>query len=292
MLKELFLKYKVANPLFKLIYINLLVFILVQIFLTTTSLFNTHPLVEAIKTCEYWLGISSNLYDLYYKPWTLISYMFSHSYLKHILFNMVVLYFSGQIFIKYFDGKKLYITYILGGLIGSLFYILAYNLLPVFSGQSSPLIGASAAVLAILFAVATNVPNYRVNLIFFGQIPIKYLAIVCVLIDIIGIQIQNAGGHIAHLGGALSGMYFSQNFKKGKDITSSIDGVIEFFLNLFKKKHLKTVHKRPKTDDEFRSDKAERSVKIDTILDKIAKSGYDSLTEKEKKYLFKNSKKM
>ena len=291
MLKELFIKYKVADPLFKLIYINLLVFILVQIFLTTTSLFNTHPIDDAIKFCEYWLGISSNLSDLYYKPWTLISYMFSHTYLKHILYNMAVLYFSGQIFIKYFNGKKLFLIYILGGLVGSFFYILAYYLLPVID-QSKPLIGASAAVLAILFAIATYIPNYRISIIVFGQVPIKYLAIAFVLIDIIGIQNSNAGGHIAHLGGALSGLYFSQNFKKGKDVTNVINRYIASFLDLFKKNNLKTVHKRPKTDDEFRTEKAERSVKIDAILDKIAKSGYDSLTENEKEYLFKNSKKL
>ena len=287
MLKELFLKYKVADPLYKLIYINLLVFILVQICHTSSFLFQS-----ALFDLVFWLGMPSNLSSLLLKPWTLITYMFTHSGLMHILFNLIWLYFSGQIFLQYFNKQKLFSLYILGGITGGLTYLIAYNLHPVFSGQSSQLIGASAAVLAILFAVATYVPNYRVNLIFFGLIPIKYLAIASVFIDIISIPKGNAGGHIAHLGGALIGTYFIQKWKKGKDITLSIDGVIESFLNLFKKKHLKTVYKRPKTDDEFRSDKAERSVKIDTILDKIAKSGYDSLTEKEKEYLFKNSKKM
>lgn len=287
MLKELFLKYKVADPLFKLIYINLLVFILVQICNTSSFLFQS-----ALFDLVFWLGIPSDLSSLLLKPWTLITYMFTHSGLMHILFNLIWLYFSGKIFLQYFNKQKLFSLYILGGITGGLTYLIAYNLLPVFSGQSSQLIGASAAVLAILFAVATYVPNYRVNLIFFGLIPIKYLAIASVFIDIISIPKGNAGGHIAHLGGALIGMYFILKWKKGKDITTSIDGLTASFLNLFKKKHLKTIHKRPKTDDEFRSDKADRSVKIDTILDKIAKSGYDSLTEKEKEYLFKNSKKM
>jgi len=287
MLKELFLKYKLANPLFKLIYINLLVFILVQICHTSSFLFQS-----ALFDLIYWLGMPSDLSYLLLKPWTFITYMFTHSGLMHILFNLIWLYFSGQIFLQYFNKQKLFSLYILGGITGGLAYLIAYNLLPVFSEQSSQLIGASAAVLAILFAVATYVPNYRVNLLFFGLIPIKYLAIASVLIDIISIPKGNAGGHIAHLGGALIGIYFILKWKKGKDITSSIDGVMSSFLNLFKKKHLKTVYKRPKTDDEYRSDKAERSVKIDTILDKISKSGYDSLTEKEKEYLFKNSKKM
>ena len=287
MLKELFLKYKLANPLFKLIYINLMVFVLVQICHTSSFLFQS-SLIDLV----FWLGMPSNLSSLFIKPWTLITYMFTHTGLMHILFNLIWLYFSGQIFLKYFNKQKLFSLYILGGITGGLTYLIAFNLLPVFSGQSSQLIGASAAVLAILFAVATYVPNYRVNLIFFGLIPIKYLAIASVFIDIISIPKGNAGGHIAHLGGALIGMYFIQKWKKGKDVTKIIDGLIASFLNLFEKNYLETVHKRPKTDDEFRFDKADRTVKIDAILDKIAKSGYDSLTEKEKEYLFNNSKKM
>ena len=287
MFKELLVKYSKADPLFKLIYINLITFILVQICHTSSFL-----LQSALFDLVFWLGMPSDFYDLLYKPWTLISYMFTHSGFMHILFNLIWLYFSGQIFLQYFNKQKLFSLYIMGGITGGVTYLIAYNLLPVFSGQSTQLIGASAAVLAILFAVATYVPNYRVNLIFFGLIPIKYLAIASVFIDIISIPNGNAGGHIAHLGGALSGMYFIQNWKKGKDITITIDNLIDAFLNLFKKSHLKQVHKRPKTDDEFRSEKAERSIKIDAILDKIAKSGYDSLKEKEKEYLFKHSKKM
>ena len=214
MLKELFLKYKVADPLFKLIYINLLVFILVQICNTSSFLFQS-----ALFDLVFWLGMPSDLSSLLLKPWTLITYMFTHSGLMHILFNLIWLYFSGQIFLQYFNKQKLFSLYILGGITGGLTYLIAYNLLPVFSGQSSQLIGASAAVLAILFAVATYVPNYRVNLIFFGLIPIKYLAIASVFIDIISIPKGNAGGHIAHLGGALIGMYFILKWKKGKDIT-------------------------------------------------------------------------
>ena len=152
--------------------------------------------------------------------------------------------------------------------------------------------GASASVLAVLFAVATYVPNYKINLPFIGSIPIKYLAIVSVFIDIISIPESNPGGHIAHLGGALFGVYFISRLKKGKDLSIPFYNLVDYIASLFKKKHLKTVHKRTKTDDEFRSEKADRSELINTILDKIAKSGYDSLSAKEKEYLFKNSKKM
>lgn len=287
MLKELKHKFTSANGLFKLIYINLAFYVLVHLIKTSSFLFQSSSL-----NLIDWFGVPSLLSEFIFKPWTPLTYMFTHEGLLHILFNLMWLYFAGQVFLQYFNAKKLYSVYILGGLTGSLTYLIAYNLLPAFANHSSHLIGASASVLAILFAVATYVPNYKVNLIFIGVIPIKYLAIASVFIDIISIPKGNAGGHIAHLGGALIGVLFISQWKKGKDITTSIDSLISSFLDLFKKKHLKTVHKRPKTDDEFRSDKVERSAKIDAILDKIAKSGYNSLTAKEKEYLFKNSKKM
>jgi membrane associated rhomboid family serine protease len=287
MLNDIKHKFTSANALLKLIYINISVYILVQLVKTSSFLLQNGNL-----NLIDWFGVPSQLSEFIFKPWTSLTYMFTHEGLLHILFNLMWLYFAGQVFLQYFNAKKLYSVYILGGLTGSLTYLIAYNLLPAFANHSSHLIGASASVLAILFAVATYVPNYKVNLIFIGVIPIKYLAIASVFIDIISIPKGNAGGHIAHLGGALIGVLFISQWKKGKDITTSIDSLISSFLDLFKKKHLKTVHKRPKTDDEFRSDKVERSAKIDAILDKIAKSGYDSLTAKEKEYLFKNSKKM
>ena len=230
--------------------------------------------------------------ELLFRPWTPFTYMFTHFGFTHILFNLIWLYFAGQIFLQYFTAKKLYSIYLMGGLLGGLAYLLAYNLFPAFSQQNTQLIGASASVLAILFAVASYVPNYKVNLIFIGPVSIKYLAIASIFIDIISIPKGNAGGHIAHLGGALLGIAFIQQWKKGKDISLSMERLIDQFTGLFKKKNLKTVYKRPQTDDEFRSDKVKRSKNIDEILDKIAKSGYDSLNEKEKEYLFKNSKKM
>lgn len=287
MLHDLKHKFINANALLKLIYINISVYVLVQLVKTSSFLLQNSSL-----NLIDWIGIPSRLSSFIYKPWSIVTYMFTHEGLLHILFNLMWLYFAGQIFLQYFNAKKLYSLYILGGLTGALSFLVAYNLLPVFSGQSVPLIGASASVLAILFAVAAYVPNYKMNLIFIGAIPIKYLAIASVFIDIISIPKGNAGGHIAHIGGALIGVLFITQWKKGKDITTSVDSVLASFLELFKKKHLKTVHKRAKTDDEFRSDKVDRSVKIDAILDKIAKSGYDSLTAKEKEYLFKNSKKM
>ncbi|MDG1849928.1 MAG: rhomboid family intramembrane serine protease [Flavobacteriales bacterium] len=287
MLNDLKNRYKQASPLYKLIYINVAVFLLVQIVHTSSFLFQNSS-IDIISL----LGMPSKSLELLFKPWSIITYMFTHSGLMHILFNLMWLYFAGQIFLQYFTAKKLYNIYLLGGITGAATYLIAYNLFPAFAEQDSQLIGASASVLALLFAVAAYVPNYKVNLILLGAIPIKYLAIASVFIDIISIPKGNAGGHIAHLGGAFIGLLFIQQWKKGKDITVSLEKLINQCMGLFRKKKLKTVHKKPQSDDEYRSDKANRSVNIDVILDKISKSGYDSLTDKEKEYLFKNSKKM
>tara|TARA_B110000908_G_C10215745_1_gene432707 strand:+ start:845 stop:1711 length:867 start_codon:yes stop_codon:yes gene_type:complete len=287
-LQDLKYRFTSANALFKLIYLNLVVFVLVNFLATLSYLFQS----ELFSIVSY-LALPVSLKALLFKPWTILSYMFMHVEFFHILSNLIYLYFAGQIFLQYFNAKKLYSIYILGGLAGGISYLLAFNLFPVFNSYSSShLMGASASVLAVLFAVATYVPNYKINLPFIGSIPIKYLAIVSVFIDIISIPESNPGGHIAHLGGALFGVYFISRLKKGKDLSIPFYNLVDSIASLFKKKHLKTVHKRTKTDDEFRSEKADRSELINTILDKIAKSGYDSLSAKEKEYLFKNSKKM
>jgi membrane associated rhomboid family serine protease len=287
LIKKLKYQFKSATALNQLIYINIGVYLLIHIAYTLLFLFQ-HSDLNFI----YWIGIPSSLGDFVFKPWTLFSYMFVHEGFYHILFNLLWLYFAGQIFLKYFNAKKLIRLYLLGGAGGGIFYLLAFNILPVFNNDSSVLIGASASVLAILFAVATYVPNYKINLMFIGAIPIKYIAIASIVIDVLSIPKGNAGGHIAHFGGALIGYLFIVQWRKGKDLTRIIDRMIELLKGIFFKKELKTVYRRHKNDDEFREDRAERSEKIDKILDKIAKSGYDSLSEEEKEYLFKNSKKM
>jgi len=287
-LQDLKYRFTNANALFKLIYINLAVFVLVNFLATLSYLFQS----QLFSVVDY-LALPVSLKALLVKPWTIFSYMFMHVEFFHILSNLIYLYFAGQIFLQYFNAKKLYSIYILGGLAGGISYLLAFNLFPVFNSYSSShLMGASASVLAVLFAVATYVPNYKINLPFIGSIPIKYLAIASVFIDIISIPESNPGGHIAHLGGALFGIFFINRLKKGKDLSITFYNLVDSLASLLKKKHLKTVHKRTKTDDEFRAEKAVRSELIDSILDKIAKSGYDSLSAKEKEYLFKNSKKM
>lgn len=287
MLNDLKLKYKEANQLMKLIYINGLVFLLIKIlhslgFILGVGQINVSQLIE----------LPSHLNSLLFKPWTLLSYMFVHYNLMHILFNMLWLYFAGQLFLQYFNEKKMLLLYIVGGLAGATAYLIIYNASPAFSSSQSSLIGASASIMSILFAIAYHVPNYKVNLIFLGPVALKYIAAVVLVVDIISIPDSNAGGHIAHIGGAICGLYFIHQWKKGINILESCERGFNRLIFKPNKKTLKTVHKRAKSDDVYRSEKAENVKNVDLILDKIAKSGYDSLSKNEKEQLFNNSKKL
>lgn len=286
MIAELKSKYRSANNLMKLIYLNIIVFVALKILHTIGYMMG----LGSFDVGTY-IALPSSLKDLAFKPWTIISYMFGHFGFIHLLFNMLWLYLAGQLFLQYFNAKKLVSLYILGGVAGAISYLIAFNLFPVFSNTHSSLIGASASALAILFAIAYQVPNYKINLMFVGPVALKYIAGISLLIDIVSIPESNAGGHIAHIGGAMLGLYFIHQWKKGKDILEPYERFIEGLFKKSKKAPLKTVHKRAKTDQEYRNEKAERSQKVDEILDKIAKSGYDSLSSAEKDFLFKNSKK-
>jgi membrane associated rhomboid family serine protease len=220
------------------------------------------------------------------KPWTIITYMFTHSELLHILFNMLWYFWFGKIFIDYLGSKKLLNVYILGGIWGAIFFILSFNIFPVFSEYLpyARALGASASVLAIVVAISFYIPNYTLNLLFFGQVKIKYIAIISIIIDLLSIPAENSGGHIAHLGGAFYGMIYGLMLKTNSK-----------FLKIpklkFKKKKSFKKNVRFMTDDEYNYEKAKHQKEIDRILDKISKYGYSSLTDKEKETLFNESKK-
>lgn len=201
-----------------------------------------------------------------------------------------------------FSAKHLRGLYVLGGICGGLLYMIAYNVFPLFSSQvvGSTLVGASASVLAIVTATAYREPNYRVQLFLFGAIRLKYLALVVIGIDVLSITSSNAGGHIAHLGGALAGLWFAASLNKGTDLTSWINWILDGFISLFQKK---TWKRKPKMkvhygnsatgrekDYDYNAHKKAQSDEVDRILEKLKKSGYDSLTTEEKKSLFDASK--
>lgn len=233
------------------------------------------------------------------RPWTIFTYMFLHFEFWHLLFNMLWLYWFGKIFNEFLSGRQLVTVYILGGLAGGLLYVLAFNIFPVFESilPISFALGASASVMAIVTAISFFVPDYHLNLLFFGRIKILYLAIALFVFDFFMIPTGNAGGHIAHIGGALFGLIYALVLKTSRTPGRSKSSTDFFrtFSERFTKKaepYYKPDHSaRPVSDDEYNRKKAEHQKKIDQILDKISKGGYDSLTREEKEYLFKSSSK-
>lgn len=241
-------------------------------------------------------SVPSSFKSFILKPWTVITYMFTHKDLLHIAVNMLWLYWFGKIFLDYLDQKKLVAVYLLGGITGALMYVISYNIFPAFSefaGSSIPLLGASAAVMAVVVAISIYVPDYTVFLFLLGRIKIKYIALVIfILTSIVDFQ-ANSGGKLAHIGGALFGYIYTVYYRKGKDLGKWLNRIIDFFVTFLKpRKKLKVTYKKRVTDDyEYNRIKAERQARINEILDKISKGGYDSLTREEKDFLFRESQK-
>ncbi len=287
---EIKYNFRHGNILMRLIYINVGLFIIVNLLSLILYLFNLPSIEKWIYTIFYF---PSNFNEFLHKPWTLLTYMYMHADIWHILFNMLWLYWLGQIFLLYLSHRQLLSVYLLGGFFGAFLYLLLYNIFPAFELQrfGSAMVGASAAIMAVVIGIATIVPNFIVNLFLFGPVRLKYIAIATIVIDLISIQYSNAGGHIAHLGGAIFGYWFGIQFNKGNDITSTFSKIIFKIPNIFKKKSkIKLMYRRPLNDYEYNANKAEMQKELDRILDKIAKSGYDSLTKKEKEFLFKSGK--
>ena len=270
-----------------LISVNVAVFLLyhlIRMFYTLFAALHHFPLDRI-------LGVPADIDTLIRHPWTLITYMFFHQGILHLLFNMLWLYWFGKIFRTYFSGWQVVNVYFLGGLVGASLYVLFYNVFPVFAAAKhvAILLGASGGVLAVVMAISCYTPRYTINLLFLGRVRLIYIALATVALDIISISgNDNAGGHIAHLGGALLGYLFAVNILKGKDITAWFGRFCAWIGNFFKPKpKLKVAYKRPPTDDrEYNRQKNENQKEVDRILDKISKGGYDSLTQKEKETLF------
>ncbi|MDR6300284.1 rhomboid family intramembrane serine protease [Mesonia maritima] len=286
-------QYNMAGMVEKLIAINVIAFVLTFLFNTITFLFDL-PDEFLLK----WLVFPKEIGEFIFKPWSIITYAFLHSGIWHILSNMIILYFSGRMFLTFFSAKRLLNYYLLGAVSGALLYMLSYNLFPVFQGTGrSYLIGASAAVMAILVGVATQAPNMQVRLMFLGNIKLWWIAAFFVVLDIVQIPMNNPGGHLAHLGGALLGYMYTSQLAKGNDIGSWSENIINSIGNLFstrKQKPFKNVYRNTKkTQTSAKSsslNKDEKQKKIDAILDKISKSGYESLSKEEKDFLFNAGK--
>ncbi len=288
---NLLYQFKTANVIIKLIVINVALFL----FATLGSwVFKTSS-----GTLMEWFVLPVDPESLIIQPWSILTYSFLHFDFWHIFWNMLVLYWFGQYALNLFTEKKFLTIYVLGAICGGLLFVLAYNLFPVLNGTLAYLIGASAAVRAIMIFIAAYTPNSEVR-IFVFNIKLWQIGVFVVLSDLIQIPTSgNAGGLIAHLGGALFGYIYAVQLKKGNDIGSWFEKLMDRFGAMFtlrKKSPLKTVHKskshkRASKKTVVSSTKTPNQKQIDAILDKISKSGYDSLTKEEKNFLFKAGKK-
>lgn len=293
-------RYSSASVLMRLIYINIAVFVVLRVVGLVSFLLtgNSISLVQ-------WVELPSNLLVFAHRPWTVITYMFSHYSVFHILFNMLWLYWLGRIFLEVFSQRQMVGLYVLGGLAGAALYLLAYNLLPHLVMGQAMLIGASASVMAIVIAISVYRPDYQIGLLFIGTISLKWIAIATVFIDLISIEGANFGGHIAHIGGMLMGLWYALSIKRGHDITSWINSVIDSVVQLFRKNKPSNPQRRAynyhqsnqektatKTSAKANNDsKNADEERLDEILEKLKRSGYGALTDEEKEFLFNASRK-
>ncbi len=289
-------RFLAENIVGRFIYINVAVYVLFALLDVFATLFSiTSPALYL----KMWLELPSAPAHYIQQPWSLVTYMFLHGGLMHILWNMLALYWFGKIYLSFFSTRHFVGLYLLGGVAGGLFFMLAYNIFPMFTstGEYAYLVGASAAVLAIVTASAVRVPDYKINLLIIGEVKLSTLAVATVIISLLLLTSDNAGGSFAHLGGAFAGWAFAYYLNKGRDLTSYINKILDFLVTIGRD-GLKNVHKpkmkifkgKRSEDYEYNAQKKEQNDEIDKILEKLKKSGYSSLSEQEKKRLFDASK--
>ena len=275
------------NSAEKLILLNIICFIF-PFFLKTLFFLFAIPYGTFISYFE----LSSNWRTLFFRPWSIVTYSFIHSGFFHLFWNMYLLYFSSRLFLNLFSVKIFLNVYFLAVVVGAFTFLFSYALFPAFQNAAPSMIGASAGVMGIFVFISTYSPDQEIRIIFFN-LKLRYLAIGFVLMDIIQIPYGNAGGHLAHLGGAGLGFLYAQRLQNGIDIGLPFERFILKMTDLFKKKPiLRTVHKKKisrKTKPKMTSDTLHQK-QIDSILDKISTSGYESLSQKEKDYLFQAGK--
>lgn len=275
----------------RLIYINVAVFVLAALTGIALQLFNLYY-VDFLR----WFELPASVGRFIRQPWSVLTYMFLHTGPFHLLFNMLWLYWFGGLFLQFFSSKHLRGLYLLAGICGGALYMLAYNLFPYFRLQvdHAVLLGASASALGIVAATAYREPNYPINLLLLGSIRLKYLALIVIGLDVLFITSENAGGHIAHLGGALAGLGFAAGLSRGIDLTRWINRAADALESLFRprprrpkmKVHYGTGRSERQKDYDYNARRKAQADEIDRILDKLRKSGYESLTTEEKKKLF------
>lgn len=272
------------NGVRRIIAVNVAIFLVVEVFSVISGLMKLHFSLNVLTS---YLTLPSSLSSYIYRPWSIYTYMFIHEGILHIFLNMIWLNWMGNILYEYLGNKRLYQSYFLGGIFGGVFFILAYNIFPAFQDikHQAYALGASAGVLSVSVAAATLIPEAEVSLFGIFPIRLKWLALIIIVIDFLSIVKGNAGGHIAHLGGSLFGFLFIKYL-----YTNTVfDKFFNKIGNLFSKKSKLKVHYKTTQNGNSVNIKVSQQ-EVDLILDKISKSGYESLSKREKEILFKASK--
>jgi len=291
LIKDIKQKIRHGDALTRLIIINVAVFILINLYLLVLYFMNRNA-VDFLGE-DMALSASSSLDKMLHRPWSLITHMFAHIEFGHFFFNLITLYFMGQLFTQIAGSKKLWQIYFLGGISGYLNKVIIFNLLPRFEGVHMVL-GASAAVMAVSVAAAVLRPKQMIFIYGVFKVELRWLVLVLVLLDLASIRTgSNSGGHIGHLGGAFFGFLYGYQILNGKDITTWLDKLSAYITSLTGRRKMKVASRnaRARSDEEFNLEKRKRQKRVDGILDKIGRSGYDALTREEKDFLFKSSQK-
>ena len=280
LISDISIKFRHLDILQKTIAVMVVCFILPFFINTFLFLFN----LEEFSVLKFF-DVSPDINEIIWKPWSIFTYAFFHADLWHLLGNMVILYISGSVVLNLFGKEKFIKTFVLGIVAGSLTYLVSYNIFPAFNNLKSSMIGASAGVMSVFIFLTSYNPDFKIRLLIF-DVKIIYIATVLLIIDVIQIPSGNSGGHLAHLGGAFIGFYYQNKISKGEDFAKWILIFYNFIFKGFNKNKTKNYRAyRKKTNFNSINQK-----EIDTILDKISKSGYDSLSKKEKETLFKAGK--
>ena len=289
---------KPNNGLIQIILINVIVFVALIVF---KVVFVLAGLSEIYRTVLSYLMLPADFTTFIFQPWSLITYFFTHEGFLHIIFNMLFLFWFGRLIQDFLGNNRLISLYVIGGIMGGLFYMLIYNIVPFYHDRidSSLMLGASAGVFAVVVGAATFMPNHTFFLMFLGAVRIKYIALFYVLLSLSRTIGSNAGGELAHIGGAIVGFLFIKQLQQGNDLGAPIIQTIDFLKGLFKPSpKIKVTHKkttssnrRPAPSSGSTSAGSTDQAEIDAILDKISERGYESLSKEEKQKLFNASRK-
>lgn len=284
-LDDLKLQYKLGGIAMRVIYWNIACFMISLVFFYQFSVGQF--------AFPGWLALSSDPQVFLFKPWTFLTYAFFHDGFFHLLFNMMVLNFASNLFLTFFTQKQYLGLYLLSAVFAGVVFALSYY----FLNSAASIVGASAAIMAILVATTTYQPLMNIRLLLIGNVKLWHITAVILILDLMQFRLGNMGGHISHLAGAVFGFIFIKLLQNGTDLSIVVSKTVDFFSNLFRKSPttpFKTVHKNYKKPTEkpiskiVTKDKTQQQ--IDEILDKISQSGYDCLTKEEKEFLFKAGK--